>query len=411
MEQLSLSTIKGYGSIVAELNPILAVLKDPSAFENLGVKPPKGLLLYGIPGTGKTTMAKAFISDSGRPCFSPVQKGTTKELLDEVRHAFEQASDAAPSIVFLDDMDKYITNAQVDSHALHVVQALIDSVAEKDVFVIATANDIDDMPESLLRKGRFDHRYEIEFDSPEEARELLDLFLADKKTDGINPDDVAAMCRFMSVATIKSFVNEAALKAAYEGCQAITIKHIVAAAAHRRSVWSEQWSAMEPNNEICIHEIGHVIMAEACQEGSVGFVFTDPNDGSGFTRLRTSLKRRPHSILMSLAGKVAAEHRLGRLASGCYGDLGHAFEDLDDGIRLNGLLGLSHFRQPKDIAQPFVASELERYLAKAREVIVANEDFLSAATELLGKQGYLLLSDIHALKAEHPIQNGMLQGI
>ena len=409
MENPTLSTIKGYGAIVAELKPILTILKDPSAFAALGVNPPKGLLFTGEPGTGKTTMAKAFIAESGRPCFAPTQTSTTEQLLSEVHDAFLSAGEAAPSIVFLDDMDKYITNGDVDSHALHVVQALIDSVAELDVYVVATANGLDDMPESLLRKGRFDRILAMEMNGAEEARELLDLFLSEKKADGIDVDDVAAMCRFMTVASIKSFVNEAAINAAYEGCEAIRMRHVVAAGAHRKV--GREFAAVDPHDEICIHEIGHVLLAEACQDGSVGFVVAKPEAGSGYTRLRRDLKRRPHEVLMSLAGKAAVEQVLGRLASGCYSDLRDAYETVLNGVADTGTLGLSHLGQKKDMAQPYVTSELDRFMLKAREVVSANLAFVHAASELLGKQGYLLLSDIAALKQAHPIDSSMLQGI
>ena len=97
----------GYDDIKAELKRFCDVLKNPEKYKKLGVTMPKGILLYGDPGLGKSLMAKCFIEESGRKVFTIRKEMPNGDFINYIKETFERAKGDGPSIVFLDDMDKY----------------------------------------------------------------------------------------------------------------------------------------------------------------------------------------------------------------------------------------------------------------------------------------------------------------
>ena len=97
----------GYRRVVSELERIASVLVDPSPYERLGARVPNGLLIAGEPGLGKTLMARCFVEAAGCPCVTLRRTVAGNEFLDQIRDAFVRAAEEAPSIIFLDDLDKF----------------------------------------------------------------------------------------------------------------------------------------------------------------------------------------------------------------------------------------------------------------------------------------------------------------
>lgn len=412
--------IIGYDRLKKELATILAVLKDPERFRKLGASLPKGLFLHGEPGVGKTMLAEAFIKASGRQCYSVSRNSDATAFLNQLSALFAEAKKNAPSLVFLDDLDKYATQKS-DEEPYNLLQSLIDSVKNDDVFVVATANELRYLPASLLREGRFDKVLKVAMPSETDAALLLKHFLAEKPCATLNEEDIEAMSSFRSCAEIKTLINEAAIRAAYAGHSALTMEDIVA------SYLAGQDGQDEPREshnkkEVAIHEVGHLLLNEACLPGSVGFVSVEPNGGmEGYCRMRHSLSRRPHSILVSLAGKAAAETLLGRLASGTSSDLSNARGDVLDGLRYTATGGMTFLGYgdelessnaiPDERQKGAVSYEMEWFLAKDKEMVTKNRAFVEEASKRLLKKGYLLASDIAALKKAHPIDRGPIRGI
>ena len=411
MEQFN--RIIGMEKIKAKLMPILQSVLKPDHFRKLGVVSPKGLLLYGRPGTGKTTLCEAFIEASGLPSFPLKQEGTKDDFLRLAKEAFEKAAEASPSIVFIDDIDKAIDGKRGDDfRPFHVIQSLMDSVKEKEVFVIATANDIREIPNSLLRKGRIDFKIHVGAPSPEDVRLLTAHFLEGKPfAEDVDLNDIACMVDFTNVASIQSFINDCAIFAAYDNQDEIGIRHAVQAFLESSNI-KDEWENEGRKKEVAIHEAGHLLVSEVCQPDSVGFVALNHSEMNGLTSMRTEILRRPYATLVALAGKAAYEQKTGKLASGCLSDLCRTTSCLRDGIDGSGTLGLStSIRGDKREIALLAGFEAERFMLKAREIISSNLGFLDAAAEKLYQQGYLLYSDIAQLKKEHPLECTMILGI
>lgn len=175
--------IIGYKDIKAELIRLCDVLKNNEKYKALGVTPIGGLLLNGDPGVGKTLMANCFIKESGRKAFVCRKNKPDGEFVNGIKNVFTEATENAPSIVFLDDMDKFANedNYHRNAEEYVTVQSCIDEAKGKDVFVLATTNGTNNLPDSLLRAGRFDTVINVDAPKGEDAVEIVKYYLAQKE--------------------------------------------------------------------------------------------------------------------------------------------------------------------------------------------------------------------------------------
>ena len=184
--------IIGYEKEKEELYQLCDMAKNPEKYAALGVKLPHGILLHGVPGVGKTLMASALIEEMGenRNRYVLRKDKSNEEFVESISKTFQDAKAHAPSVIFLDDIDKF--SADSDSRnpeELIAVQSGIDEVKGADVFVVATANEIRELPRSLRRPGRFDRILEICPPNRREAVEIVRHYLKGKKV----ADDVTAI--------------------------------------------------------------------------------------------------------------------------------------------------------------------------------------------------------------------------
>jgi len=142
-----------------------------------------GLLINGDPGVGKTLMANCFIKESGRKAFICRKNKPDGEFINELKKIFNEAAKNTPSIILLDDMDKFANEDDRHRNAEEyvTVQARIDEVKDKDVFVLATTNGTNYLPDSLLRAGRFDTTITVDVPDGCDAVDIVKYYLSTKK--------------------------------------------------------------------------------------------------------------------------------------------------------------------------------------------------------------------------------------
>ena len=152
-------SIVGYKEIKLELSRILDQLINPEKYAALGVTEPHGLLLHGVPGVGKSTMAQCLVDACGRRAFVCRKDKSNGDFVNEIVRVFDEAAEAAPSVILLDDIDKFANEDEChsDSEEFVTVQACIDKVKDKRVFVVATVNNMRKLPNSP-RNTRNIHR-------------------------------------------------------------------------------------------------------------------------------------------------------------------------------------------------------------------------------------------------------------
>lgn len=410
--------IIGYQTIKEELLQICDMIHNREIYENLGAKLPQGILLYGDPGLGKSLMAKSFITESGLPAYIVRRDKGSDDFIGKITDTFEKAKKNAPAIVLLDDMDKFANedDRHIDAEEYVAVQAGIDEVKGCNVFVFATVNEIRKLPRSLIRSGRFDRKIEVNSPTDRDAEEIIKYYLGQKKvSDNVNMDDLVKMVSYGSCAELETILNEAAIGAAYARKEKIEMDDLV------KSVLRMQYDA--PDNftkkssdalkEIALHEAGHLVVSEILTPGSVGLASlrTAGRDSTGgFIHRCMPVTRRAHHILISLAGKAAVElFYSGVCASGCQSDIRKAANNIRDAISESGtggfgMIDVANHRFPESSEsfnsrnESVVHAELERYMFKAREILIKNRDFLEKAAQMLSEKETLLYSDIRKLR-------------
>ena len=410
--------IIGYQTIKEELLQICDMIHNREIYENLGAKQPQGILLYGDPGLGKSLMAKSFITESGLPAYIVRRDKGSDDFIGKITDTFEKAKKNAPAIVLLDDMDKFANedDRHIDAEEYVAVQAGIDEVKGCNVFVFATVNEIRKLPRSLIRSGRFDRKIEVNSPTDRDAEEIIKYYLGQKKvSDNVNMDDLVKMVSYGSCAELETILNEAAIGAAYARKEKIEMDDLV------KSVLRMQYDA--PDNftkkssdalkEIALHEAGHLVVSEILTPGSVGLASlrTAGRDSTGgFIHRCMPVTRRAHHILISLAGKAAVElYYSGVCASGCQSDIRKAASNIRDAISESGtggfgMIDVANHCFPESSEsfnsrnESVVHAELERYMFKAREILIKNRDFLEKAAQMLSEKETLLYSDIRKLR-------------
>lgn len=416
----------GYDSIKNELLQISDMLKNREIYERLGAKMPRGILLYGDPGLGKTLMAKCFIEESGLKSYTVRRNKGNDDFIGNITDTFKLAKENAPAIVFLDDMDKFANedDSHRDAEEYVAVQAGIDDVKTAEVFVLATVNEMYKLPRSLTRPGRFDRKIEVLCPTEEDAVKIIEYYLSDKKiSEDVNLEDLTKMISYSSCAELESVINDAAITAGFAGKNSIEMEDITNSVLRTTYDSPDNFTKKEKDDlrRTAIHEAGHMVVCEVLCPGSVGHVSirsTGRDSTHGFIHQCKDLKRRPHYAMVSLAGKAATEmYYCDAVASGCYSDIKRAFDLLRDGISESATLGfgmidVATHRFPNSSEsfnsrnEAVTHAELERIMLKTRDILIRNKDFLEKATEALLEKETLLYSDIQRIRKECEITKG-----
>jgi cell division protease FtsH len=369
--------IAGIDEARAELMEIVDFLKNPERYRRLGGKIPKGVLLVGAPGTGKTLLAKAVAGEAGVPFFSLTGSDFVEMFVGvgaaRVRDLFAQAQTKAPSIVFIDELDAVGKARGVRSsfggHDEHE-QTLNQLLAELDgfdtqagVIILAATNRPEILDPALLRPGRFDRQVVI--DRPDlKGREKilrvhtravtlapdLDLSLIAARTPGFVGADLA------------NLVNEAALHAAREGKEAVDLTDFDQALDRIVGGLERKSRIISPKEKeiVAHHEAGHALVAESREHAdkvsrisiiprgvaALGYTQQQPTEDR-YLMTRAELLDR---LDVLLGGRVAEEIIFGDVSTGAHDDLQRASDLVRHMVTQYGMsdeLGLGTFERPR----------------------------------------------------------------
>lgn len=407
----------GYQSIKKELETLVDMMTNSEKYKKLGVKLPRGILLYGDPGVGKTLMATCLIEASKRKVFTLRKDKPDGDFVKEINETFAKARECAPCIVFLDDIDKFANASRHNSNEEEfvTVQACIDDCKDFDVFVVATANDEDDLPRSLTREGRLGRMIKVRNPQGKDAVEIVKYFLSTKEcVSEVNSEDVAKMLNGDSCAELEAIINEAGIYAGVQGKEKIDMDDLI------RGIMRIKFSAPESEDEVpesvlratAYHEAGHTIVAEHLSPGSVGLVSVLSHDGSvkGVTnyyqddRYWDDKVNMENRVIALLGGKAATELVYGKTDVGATSDVGRAFDIVDRFVDDYCSLGFDSFERRESTEalrarkEARVECDIERYYATAKKILIDNRAFLDALANALVEKKTLVSSDIQRLK-------------
>ena len=423
----AIDKIIGYAGIKGELRQISDTLKNNEVYKKLGVSAPRGLLLFGAPGVGKSLMASAVIEESGRKTFTCRKDKPNGDFVKHIKDTFDKAAENAPSIVYLDDMDKFTNgdDRHPDAEEYVTVQSCIDEAKGKDVFVLATVNNIRNLPNSLYRAGRFDRTIEVEAPHGKDAEKIIEHYLKSKKfVDSVDHKTIARIMDGRSCAELETVINEAGLYAGYERAEYITMDHFMKAcmrtifnvAASSDDDYDEDYySSLDCGNSfahIIWHEAGHAVVSEVLCPESITIVSAHSRAGNpgGFTAYYNERNTAPlywtkSRIVGSLGGMAAIEQKFGFFDAGNSRDLDQAFDATKDLVVNNCVCGLHLHKNMFEDSQHLwsaqeqaVSAEVEKYYRKAKEILSANSEFLNKVAEALEKKKLLVMEDIKAIK-------------
>lgn len=330
-------TIIGYEDIKDQLRMIADMLRNPEEYEKFGVTINDGLLLTGRPGLGKTTMADCLIKASGRKAFICRKKASDGDFLKTIDDIVQEAYAEAPSIIFFDDIDKFSDSNEsvLDTEEFAAVQAGIDELKGEDVFIMATANHPEKLPESLTRHGRLGTEIHFRCPTLEEGVAIVKHYLNNAGIDGMDAESIARMLNHESCATLENVVKTAGMKAAYKRRDKVAMEDMVDACLDE--VLGSPASSARPDPEamerIACHEAGHALAAELLQPKTVAVISIRPGMSTTSGAVHYCRDKKEKTMLdaenemkISLAGKAAVEVMYGVADFGANADLHHAFD-------------------------------------------------------------------------------------
>ena len=400
----------GYEDIKRELRPICDMIADPEPYHAVHAHIPHGLLLYGPPGVGKTMMATALMEESGRPYYTLRRDRPKDEFLAELRRIFTAAAENAPSIILLDDLDKFPED-DGSREEFAALQACIDGLGSREVFILATANDVSEMPASLKRAGRFDRQIKVRLPKPEESEKIIAHYLEGRaELSATQREDLAMMLTGKSCAELETLMNEASIRAGFRKQAKMAFSDILEAFLSI-PVGEDAFSAFpEIPDEVPWHEAGHLVMMELLNPGSAGFAALGSaagDDSAGFVIRHSLPSTEEQEVMISLAGKAACELEFGSASGGARSDIRRASEGIRSLMRssgsgnypvfsLNPRLGNSDSWKFEEETR--LRSEMERLLTETRRLLARNRDFLCKTAQVLQARKYILHSEIRAIR-------------
>ena len=347
---IKFTDVAGEDEAKENLTEIVEYLHDPEKYKEIGASMPKGILLVGPPGTGKTMLAKAVAGEANVPFFSMSGSEFVEMFVgmgaSKVRDLFKQAKEKAPCIVFIDEIDAIgkKRDGQVGGNDERE-QTLNQLLTEMDgfegnngVIILAATNRPESLDPALLRPGRFDRRVPVELPDLKGREEILKVHARKiKVADNVDFNKIARMASGASGAELANIVNEAALRAVRDGRKFATqadleesIEVVIAGYQKKNAILTDKEKRI-----VAYHEIGHALVAAKQTNsapvqkitivprtsGALGYTMQVEEEGNHYLMTKEEMENK---IATLTGGRAAEEIAFGSVTTGASNDIEQA---------------------------------------------------------------------------------------
>lgn len=445
-DRVTFQDVAGLEEEKSDLEEIVDFLKDPAKYTSLGARIPKGVLLEGAPGTGKTLLAKAVAGEAGVPFYSISGSDFVEMFVgvgaSRVRDMFEEAKKNSPCIVFIDEIDAVARRRGTGVGGGHDEreQTLNQLLVEMDGFgvnegiiVMAATNRADILDPAILRPGRFDRKITVARPDVKGREEILAVHARKKPLgDDVNLTEIAQTTAGFSGADLENLLNEAAIRAARENRPYINQTDIRAAFI-KVGIGAEKKSRVISDKEKRItayHESGHAILFHELEDvgpvysvsiiptgiGAAGYTMPLPSRDEMFATRGQML----HEIMVDFGGRIAEELILDDITTGASNDIQKATATARSMVTKYGMsasIGAINYQQEEEDVflgydlghssrnSEYMAGEIDkevkaiidRCYEDAKTIIMAHEDVLHASAKLLMEKEKITGEEFDAL--------------
>lgn len=407
---VTFADVAGSREAKEEIKEIVDFLKNPKKFFEMGARIPRGVLLVGSPGTGKTLLARAVAGEAKVPFFHTSGPEFEEMLVGagaaRVRDLFKRAKNLSPSIIFIDEIDAVARRRGMDYKSSHSEQTLNQILVEMDgfekrdaVIVIAATNRPDVLDPAILRPGRFDRNVRLGLPDVTERSEILGIHAKNKKfSDNVDLYKIAQFTVGFSGADLENVLNEAAILAVRGGKPSIDQEDIQEATL-KVSMGPRRGSLMMTEEDLRItayHEAGHAIVATYLPDVdpvkaitivprgvSLGMTVHDEND-----RVSMSKKQMVEQLAVFAAGRAAEELVFGKdyITTGASNDVERASKIAAMMVKTVGMsddIGFVQFDKDEDF-----------------ELLSSKIKYSQKTAEIMDKEVSLLMNSQYAVAAK-----------
>ncbi|MCI7042995.1 MAG: ATP-dependent zinc metalloprotease FtsH [Lachnospiraceae bacterium] len=430
--KVTLKDVAGLKEEKEDLEEIVEFLKEPAKFTKVGARIPKGVLLEGAPGTGKTLLAKAIAGEAGVPFFSISGSDFVEMFVgvgaSRVRDLFEEAKRHAPCIVFIDEIDAVARRRGTGMGGGHDEreQTLNQLLVEMDGFgvnegiiVLAATNRVDILDPAILRPGRFDRKISVNRPDVGGREEILQVHAKNKPlADDVDLKQIAQTTAGFTGADLENLLNEASIIAAKDD-RAFVKQEDIKKAFIKVGIGAEKKSRIISDKEKKItayHEAGHAILFHVLPDvgpvytvsiiptglGAAGYTMPLPEKDEMFITKGKMLQ----DIMVSLGGRIAEEIIFNDITTGASSDIKKATSAARDMVTKYGMsenIGVINYNSDddevfigRDLAHAknhseFISGEIDKEVKsiidecyrKAKEIILEHTDVLHKCADLL----------------------------
>ena len=410
-DKYSFNSVAGNDEAKESLKEIVDFLKSPDKYNHYGARMPKGIILYGDPGTGKTLLAKAIAGEASVPFYAVSGSDFIQMYVgvgaSRIRNLFKKAKAKGKAVIFIDEIDAIgkqrssskNNNSDERDQTLNALLTEMSGFKDSDgIIVIAATNRLDILDEALLRPGRFDRHIEVSLPDINAREKILNLYFKNKPVgDDLNLRTIAQNTSYFSGAKLENLVNESAIIACKLNAPYITMEHVDKAFSTVVAGQEKLDRSALKKEELKLtayHEVGHALISHLLvPEEKISKVTIIPTSkGAGGYTLTTGddmayhnldyLKRK---IMVLLGGRAAEEIIFGseKITTGAYNDLKKTTNMISNMIceygmgKSMGLIRLSELQGvPKDNYSNIILEEckntIEELYSDVKSILKAN---------------------------------------